>query len=1029
MRSGYRTSRVLLSHTSVVLMTALAAVCAPAQIRSSADAPATDAKPPVYPKKFYHGANGELYVPAGVPVGLGIMLTGSGGGAESTAADSNQSSVVLKEGPTSLQFGGTKVPVIADGTPPKTTLAIDESTNIVRGGLRILPLRAKLHLNAIDALSGVARTMISIDGAPFVVQPAGGPTVTQEGKHRLRYFSVDQVGNVEKMQEYAFSLDGTPPVTKLAISGPKADAVVGVGTSLTLSADDADAGVQSILYRLDDGTEQVYEKPLALDLLAEGSHHIQFHAEDRVENGEKPQDFKFVVDRQPPNITLSIDGPQFSDKGVRYVTPDTEIELASRDAVAGPTPVRYGIDGAPATTVYAGPFHLPAVSGIHHLSIEADDPVANHVQVNVDDIYVDITPPVTAVQFSRPFFVQDGYVILNPASKIALNASDPESGAAAVTYSLDGGPQQKYSGPFSVAALGEHTLTVSAVDNIGNKEAAQQVKLRVQPPGIGAVVPHVLDYKRFYQHPKLGLLAPPGLPFIVRISDSPDASAQSYMLSTGPAPAATTAPLTFTSAGKNTVKAAMSKKKVEGFALSVDAAPPKTQLAATGAHRAEAGGITYFGPGLKISLTSEDDPAGIVSGFWKTLYSLDGGDFATYTAPLNAFTREGGYTLRYFAVDNVGNAETTHTLDFTVDTTPPKTEMQLNGPHFANSVAPVTRVTLAGSDNLSGVAQIQYSIDGGKVMTYGAPFAIGPLSVGLHRLSYSAVDVAGNREETHIWPFTVVSPVSAATYEVRGKSVERGGTIYLASGSAILLRSPQGDSVFYTLDGSAPKQYLTPIPAPESGNHQLSFHAVDDLGIAGPSHTMNLAADRSAPNSSLHFEGPQQAREGSILISSATRIILNANAGAVGGATLEYSLGGGRWQDYTAPFSIKNSGAYDLAYRARNSLATVEAPQRQRVMVDAQGPVITVSYSNPAEGSGDSVQLTPGTLMFISAEDEPAGLEKITYKLDDQPALIYRVPLSGLAPGKTHTITIVAQDLLENRTEKVIHVVVKEQAK
>ena len=178
----------------------------------------------------------------------------------------------------------------------------------------------------------------------------------------------------------------------------------------------------------------------------------------------------------------------------------------------------------------------------------------------------------------------------------------------------------------------------------------------------------------------------------------------------------------------------MSKKKVEGFALSVDAAPPKTQLAATGAHRAEAGGITYFGPGLKISLTSEDDPTGIVSGFWKTLYSLDGGDFTTYTAPLNAFTREGGYTLRYFAVDNVGNAETTHTLDFTVDTTPPKTELQLSGPHFASSVAPDTRATLAGSDNLSGVAQIQYSIDGGKVMTYSAPFSIGPLSVGLHRL-------------------------------------------------------------------------------------------------------------------------------------------------------------------------------------------------------------------------------------------------------------------------------------------------------
>src|SRR5580698_5563187 len=125
MRSGFLAWRALLSHSSVVLLAALAAVCAPAQAGPPADTPATDAKPPVYPKKFYRGANGQLYVPAGVPVGLGIMLTAPGGapeGTQATAADeSNQSSVVLKEGSTSLQFGDTKVPVIADGTPPKTT--------------------------------------------------------------------------------------------------------------------------------------------------------------------------------------------------------------------------------------------------------------------------------------------------------------------------------------------------------------------------------------------------------------------------------------------------------------------------------------------------------------------------------------------------------------------------------------------------------------------------------------------------------------------------------------------------------------------------------------------------------------------------------------------------------------------------------------------------------------------------------------------------------------------------------------------
>ncbi len=467
-------------------------------------------------------------------------------------------------------------------------------------------------------------------------------------------------------------------------------------------------------------------------------------------------------------------------------------------------------------------------------------------------------------------------------------------------------------------------------------------------------------------------------------------------------------------------------KKPETFGILVDAAPPKTELAATVAHRAEAGGVTYFGPGLKISLSSADDPTGIVSGLWKTLYSLEGSDFATYTAPLNSFTREGAYTLRYYALDNVGNAETTHEFEFTVDTSPPQTQLALEGPHFASTVAPVTHVALTATDNLSGVAQIQYRIDNGNLLAYRDPFAIGPLSVGPHKMTYFAEDAVGNREEEHNWPFLVASAVSAATFEVHGKSVQHGETIYLAPGGTIVLKAAEGEQVVYSLDSGAQQTYTAPIPAPESGDHRLSFHAVDELGIAGANRTVELSTDRAAPNSSFHLEGPQLTRESGTIISGATRIILEANAGAVGGATLEYSLGGNHWQPYTGPFSIKSSGAYEISYRARNPLAALEPAQKQRVIVDAQGPVITVSFSTPVDENAATVLLDPRTLIFISADDQPAGLEKVTYKLDDQPALIYRTPLSGFTKGKTHTITIVAQDLLENQTVKVMHVLVKE---
>ena len=199
------------------------------------------------------------------------------------------------------------------------------------------------------------------------------------------------------------------------------------GRNLSLSAADAVAGVEDILYRLDNGAEQAYEKPARARRAAEGPHQIQFYAGDRVGNREAPQ--ASPSGRSHPAADRAVHPwPAVPDKGVRYISPQAEIELAGRDAVAGSTPIRYRIDDATTGTLYTAPFHLPQTVGIHRLRIESSDPVNNSAQLNVDDIYMDPVPPRTEIQFSRPYFLGDHEVVPNPASKIALNASDFESG-------------------------------------------------------------------------------------------------------------------------------------------------------------------------------------------------------------------------------------------------------------------------------------------------------------------------------------------------------------------------------------------------------------------------------------------------------------------------------------------------------------------------------------------------------------------------------------------------------------------------
>ena len=157
--------------------------------------------------------------------------------------------------------------------------------------------------------------------------------------------------------------------------------------------------------------------------------------------------------------------------------------------------------------------------------------------------------------------------------------------------------------------------------------------------------------------------------------------------------------------------------------------------------------------------------------------------------------------------------------------------------------------------------QIQYQHRRRKAAHLQRAFRHRPASVGPHRLSYFAVDRGRQpRGSSTTGPSPSQSAVSAASFEVRGKSVERGGTVFLAPGSVVLLKSAEGRALFTRLTAAAQQTYSTPISGAESGSHRLSFHAVDELGIAGATIRVNLAADRAAPNSSLHFEGPQLTR-------------------------------------------------------------------------------------------------------------------------------------------------------------------------
>lgn len=449
----------------------------------------------------------------------------------------------------------------------------------------------------------------------------------------------------------------------------------------------------------------------------------------------------------------------------------------------------------------------------------------------------DTTAPTVTATLSG---TQDGSGNYVGSATVTLAADDAGgSGVDSVEYQVDGGTWTTYSAPFNVTAVGDHTVKYRATDVAGNTSAEGTKTFSVVSGGGGdTTAPTVSGSVAGAQDGSGNYLG--SATVTVTAADEQGgsglASVEYQINDTGWNPY--TAPVQVTNPGQYVVllRATDSAGNVGNGQVSFtvveapsDTTPPTVTAEVSGTQNGD-GDYTDV---ATVTLSATDTGSGVKS----VEYKLDDGAWTAYTTAISVNT-PGDHMVSYRATDNANNTSDEGMVMFTVvqeDTQAPTVTGEVIGTQDANGAyVGSAMVKLTATDAGSGVASVEYKLDGGSWTTYTD--AVQVSAVGAHTVAYRATDGAGNVSAEGTLTFTVVAgsgdttPPSVSAV-VSGNQNSKWEYLDAATITVTALDTGSGvGSVEYKLDSGAWTAYTAPVTVDALGNHTFSYRATDKAG-------------------------------------------------------------------------------------------------------------------------------------------------------------------------------------------------------
>jgi len=362
---------------------------------------------------------------------------------------------------------------------------------------------------------------------------------------------------------------------------------------------------------------------------------------------------------------------------------------------------------------------------------------------------------------------------------------------------------------------------------------------------------------------------------------------------------------------------------------------------------------------------------------------------------------EGTTTLKFYSVDNAGNAEGVTTKTVRIDRVAPVT-----GDDVESSYVSTATITFTPTDDGSGPSSTHWRLDSGA-WTTGT--VMQTAAQGAHVVEWYSIDSAGNRETPNSGYFTIASrydntdprvlyqgpwstTTSALLYGGTDKWTDAAGTTQIAfDGTGFSLIGTKhrtygiasvsiDDSATMPVDlysaGTSYQQRLLTVLGLSQGRHVVKISwsgqknaassgtivRIDAVDVAG-----TLAAvDALAPVTTSNIRSPWYT--GSL---SAT---LSATDDLSGVRATYYRLNSGSVTTYTAGVAISSEGTHTFDYWSVDNYGNVETTKSATVRVDRTAP----STSNNAPLTW---QRTPFSVSLI-ASDAVSGIANTYYTVN-----------------------------------------------